>query len=166
MIIDKKGKLFGKINIIDICVVLIIVVAIAVTYFKFNLSAHSDVTKSNATVVYTLEACNVRDFTIDGIKAGDKLFDEETDKFIGTIVSVDSDTAFDYITRTDGTIVKADMPERKNLIITVECPAIIREGAVVTESGKQIYLNQNNVCYTQTVQTEFKTIAINEIVDK
>ena len=38
MIIDNKGRLFGKINIVDICVILIVVLAVGLTYFKFNKS--------------------------------------------------------------------------------------------------------------------------------
>lgn len=160
MIIDNKGKLFGKINIIDVCVILIIAIAIGVTYFKFNLSAHSDVTTTNSKATYTIRATKVRSFTADSISVGDKVFDRETDKFVGTVVDVTKKGATDYIELNNGSVVKADVPERYNVDVTIECPAIVRGGAIVTESGKQIYVNQQGAYYTQTVETEFKTISV------
>ena len=36
MIIDNKGKLFGKVSIIDICVILVVVVGIVGAYFTVS----------------------------------------------------------------------------------------------------------------------------------
>ncbi|MBQ8526605.1 MAG: DUF4330 domain-containing protein [Clostridia bacterium] len=164
MIIDNKGKLFGKINIIDICVILIVVLALAMTYFKFNLSAHSDVVEYETTVTYTIQARNLRSFTLDGVEIGDKLYDHSSDKYSGTIVDKNITPATEYLTRADGTIVKTGLPERYDLELTVESPALIKNGMVVLESGKSIHLNQTNSYYTQKIQTDFETmdIKINE----
>ena len=160
MIIDNKGRLFGKINIIDICVILVVVMAIAVTYFKFNFSAHSDVVTSNATATYTIRAYKVRSFTADAIAVGDKVFDKETDKFVGTVTAVSSAQAKDFVTLSDGVVKSAPMPDRYDVEVSIECPVVVKNGATITESGKQLYLNQRGAYYTQTVESEFEMIKI------
>lgn len=160
MILDKKGKLFGKINLVDISVILIIIIAVAATYFKFNLSAHSDVTRSDAEVIVTLRATGVRDFTVDAYEVGDKVYDDESGKYVGEIVEKTTTEAKDHLTKTDGTVSEQLLPERSNLIIKVKSSALVREDGVVLESGKQVYLNQENVYCTQTAQTQFETVEI------
>lgn len=160
MILDKKGKLFGKINLVDLSVILIIIIAVAATYFKFNLSAHSDVTRKDADVVITLRAVNVRDFTVDAYEVGDKLYDTGNGKLLGEIIEKTTTESMEHITKVDGTVVEQVLPERKNLVVKVKSAATVREDGVVLEGGKQLYLNQSNTLYTQTAITNFETMQI------
>ena len=155
---DNKGRIFGKFNIIDICVVVILIIAVAVTYFKFNMSAHSDVTTSNGRAEYTILTKGVRGFTAEQFKVGDKVFDKESDKCIGEVVSVASQPAYEYITKTDGSIVLAEMPERYDVSVTVQTDAVINDKGINANSAKFLYLNQNSTYYTQTVQIEAKLV--------
>ena len=151
--IDNKGKLFGKINIIDLCVILIIIAAIGVTVFKFKFSAHSDVSDANGTVTYTVTTKGVRDFTVKQFKVGDKMFDKENDKYMGDVVSVSSEPAMDFITCADGSMKYVAMPERYDLTVVVSSQARISGDEIITSGGKQIFLNQKGNYYTQTVIT-------------
>ncbi len=155
---DNKGRIFGKFNIIDLCVVVILIIAVVATYFKFNMSAHSDVTTSNGRAQYTILVKGVRAFTVDQFEIGDKVFDKESDKCIGEVVAVDTEPSFEYITRTDGSIVMAQMPERYDLRVTVQTDAVINSKGVNANSAKFLYLNQNSNYYTQTVQVEAKLV--------
>ena len=155
---DNKGRIFGKINIIDLCVVVILIIAVAVTYFKFNMSAHSDVTTSNGRAEYTILAMGLRSFTVDQFEIGDKFFDIESDKCIGEVVAVETEPAYEYITKADGDIVLAEMPERYNMLVTVQTDAVINDKGINANSAKFLYLNQNSTYYTQTVQGEAKLV--------
>ena len=155
---DNKGKLFGKINIIDLCVVAILIIAVAVTYFKFNMSAHSDVTTSNGRAEYTILTNGVREFTVDQLEIGDKVFDKESDKFIGEVTAVNTKPAYEYITKTDGTVVMAELPERYDLEVTVQTDVMVNDRGVSANGAKFLYLNQNSTYYTQTVQVEAKLV--------
>ena len=155
---DNKGRIFGKINIIDICVVVILIIAVAATYFKFNMSAHSDVTTSNGRAEYTILAKGLRSFTVDQFEIGDKVFDKESEKCIGEVVAVETAPAYEYITKTDGNIVHAQMPERYDLRVTVQTDAVINDKGINANSAKFLYLNQNSTYYTQTVQVEAKLV--------
>ena len=159
MIIDKKGKLFGKINVVDIAVVLIIVVAVAVTYFKFNMSEHSDVTEYKTSVTYTINARNLRNFTTDAVDVGEILYDKASDKPAGKIIDKKVSPSKEYITCADGSIVKADLPDRYDLELVVESPALIRNGMVIIECGS-VHLNRTASYYTRRILTDFETTDI------
>ena len=160
MIIDKKGKLFGIINIVDLCVILVVLVAIGAIYFKFNLSSHSDIAASEDRVVVTYKVASVRDFTLRQFEIGDKLFSDEDDSFIGEVVNVSKEPATDYIKTIDGGIKKAEQPDRFDVFVDVECSAYIDGDKVYIHGGKQLYLNQEDIYYTDTVQTTAKVVDI------
>ncbi len=158
---DNKGKLFGKINIVDLLVIVIVVVAIAVTYFKFNLSAHSDVTTSNGQVQYTLLTKAVRMYTVDQLVEGDKVFDEESGKCIGQIVKVEYEPAYDYVVKTDGTAVLSRIPEKYDVKVTVLSDAIINDSGINANGAKFVYYNQKGIYYTKRAQIESQVVELN-----
>ena len=160
---DNKGKLFGKINIIDLFVILIIIAAIGVTYFKFNLSAHSDVVSSNGTVEYTLFAKSVRMYTVEQLVEGDKIYDEESGKCVGTIIGVEYEPAYDYVIKTDGTPVYSRIPEKYNVKVKVRADAVINGMGVNANGSKSLYYNQNGTYYTKRAQVEFRITDLNVI---
>ncbi len=160
---DNKGKLFGKINIVDLLVILIVVVAIAVTYFKFNLSTHSDVTTSNGQAQYTLVTKAVRMYTVDQLVEGDKVFDEESGKCVGEIVKVEYEPAYDYVIKTDGTPVYSQIPERYDVKVTVLTDAIINDSGISANGAKFMYYNQKGIYYTKRVQVEAQVVELNVV---
>lgn len=152
--IDNKGKLFGKINIVDLFVILIIIVAAIFTYFKFNVSKHSDITTSNGKAQFTIRVKDVRDFTANNFEVGHKVYDHESGKCIGVIKKVEVSDAYDYITKTDGTIAYSKRPERYNVELLIETDAVVNEKGINAGGTRTLYYNQKSVIYTKFVQTE------------
>lgn len=65
-IIDEKGRLFGKVNLIDLAVVLILVVAVAAVGMKlFGNQAVSAVTSQQVTLTYEVVAQDVPQHVAD-----------------------------------------------------------------------------------------------------
>ncbi len=156
---NNKGKLFGKINVVDLLVVLIVIVAVAVTIFKFNFSAHSDVTSSNAKAQYTILTKQVRMFTVDQLVVGDKIFDEESGKCVGEITDVSFEPAFDYVIKTDGTPVYSQIPEKYDVKVTIETDCVVNDSGI-NANGKFLYYNQKNIYYTKRVQIESQMVEL------
>lgn len=136
--IDNKGKLFGKISIVDLLIVLLVVVAIGATVFKFGFSAQKDVNESTEKIEYVVRVRGVRDFTVNSIKVGTELYDEESEEFIGTVKKVDVKEAMDYAVKNDGTTVYTAKPERYDVYITVESDGRILNGAYFVGGTKEI----------------------------
>lgn len=147
--IDNKGRLFGKINIVDLLIVLLIVTAIGATVYKFGFSAHSDVNESDLKIEYVLKTRGVREFTSNSINPGDEIYDEETDDFIGIVTDVRKEEAMDFITKADGTIEYVPKPERYDVFITVESDARFIGGGYFAGGTKEIGVFSNISIYSQ-----------------
>lgn len=152
-----------KINIVDVFVIIIIIAAIAFTYFKFNMSEHADVTSSNVKAEYTILVSSLRDFTIDEFCAGDKVYDDESGKYIGTIKDIKIEDSYDYITKTDGTVVYARLPQRYNVKLIMEADAVLNDKGIAVSGAKTLHSNQKIVIYTQKVQTEGQVLDVRTV---
>lgn len=137
--IDKKGKLFGKINIIDLAIVAIVIIAIFASYYRLNLSSHSDASYTDSKIEYVLKTKDpVRDFTVNSFEVGDKVCDRESGKYIGEIVKIEKTPAKDFIDMADGSIKIAEIPEKYDLFLTINSNAKITQEGYFAEGSKQI----------------------------
>ncbi len=125
--LDKKGKLFGKINIIDFCVIIIIIVLAAGAVYKFKFMDKTSNNTAMQPVTYTVKVEKVRSYALDNIEVGDILFDKTSGNAIGTISNVESEPATDYVEMDDGSIVKGNVENRINIILTVDADAVKNE---------------------------------------
>lgn len=161
MIIDNKGKLFGKINIVDLLVVLIIILAVLVTYFKFNMSAHSNVSETNGYVEFDVQIDSVRYFTTQSLNVGDVVYDSQNDVCLGEIVSKRIEPEKKHITKADGTIVLSEMPERYKLFITIGSDARINDSGIYVGGTKPVIKYQNLEMETQKNKFQGKVSVVN-----
>ena len=98
MIIDKKGKLFGKVSVIDIITILIIVVVGFFLVNKFKLFTQSDgVTKDDLEIVFYQEEVN--DFSAKAVKIGDTSSESLNNVSLGEVtdVKIDKSVSWDRI---------------------------------------------------------------------
>jgi len=164
MIIDNKGKLFGKINIVDLAVILVVIVAIVgvvLTKVKLDnskiLSDDSNMLiKSSAEMdklEIELKVKEVRDVTRDAIIVGDDVYQVANDKFLGTVARVESTPAMRDVKGDNGTVYVAEVPDRYDVTIVVETEGKKKDDGFYTESNVQILYGREMEIKTSTVQT-------------
>lgn len=163
MIIDKNGKIMGKISIVDICVILVVIVGIVGGYVtlstlnagKFNgnskLALNSSSSTINATVTFSVKG--VRFMTKDALRVGDEMYDAKDNKLIGTISKVTSEPAQKEYTATDGTFYKSVIPEKFDVEIYVDVSGKNTETGFHTESDLQLLYGKEIEIRTPTVKT-------------
>jgi len=163
MFIDKKGKLFGKISIVDICVLLVVVIGILGVVFTIknlnsgkldgnvNISLNSGDSSEIAEIGLLLK--EVRDVTKDAIIIGDDVYTTKDNKLIGTIKSIDSKPSERNVTPGDGNVYKNIIPERYDVTIFVEAKGKKTDTGFFTESGEQILYNDALEIKTTTIKT-------------
>ncbi len=90
MIIDKKGKLFGKINIIDLLIILVLVAAVAVAGVRFLTAGDAEKKKAEEPDLlrFTYYAEEVNDWVADSVKVGDELFDATYAQEVGEVTDI------------------------------------------------------------------------------
>ena len=161
MLIDQKGKLFGKISIIDILVIVILVAGCFGAYLTYKkvkggavLTENKGIVRQDGTldtleVRMRLEA--VRDMTKDAIHSGDEVFAKDTGKYIGEVVRVETEPATEVVSGFDGTAYEAVIPDKIDVIMIVHVPG------KRTDSG---YFTSNNLHITYDSAFEIKTPTI------
>ena len=128
-ITDKKGKLFGNINVVDFFVIVIVVVLLGGAYYKFGVLDKTSTGGTLQPVTYTVEVKRVRDYVFQNVQEGDELFDKTSGKSIGKIVKVESTPSTEPVLCQDGIYKIGTVQNRIDVVFTV-----MGEGTV-TEDG-------------------------------
>lgn len=153
--IDEKGRLFGKINIVDLLVILVIVIAAAVLGVKFLKPGGGSAIGGGSTgthVEYTVLVENVQPEVYESVKAfvdaGDATLMASGELLDGQVTSVTAVPHEDTVSvdTTDGTV---ELPAAKNLLdltFTVECNV---SNTITTEIGTQeVRVGKNHIVKT------------------
>lgn len=120
MIIDKKGKLFGKINIIDLLIIAVVIAAVGIVGYKYFYGGETAATASSAATI-TFYAEEITDFVLDGtINQGDEVYDVQEKVSLGTVTGVEYSDAVSYTVDSDGNYVQTSKPGHKSVILTAE----------------------------------------------
>lgn len=144
-ILDNKGRLFGKINMVDLLIVLLLVSIAAGAYLFFFGGSDNQVAETGK-VVYDFEITNVNKDFVDAITPGDPIRDSNRGNELGTVVSKTSREATmlneDLI---NGRYVIAEVPDAYDVIITIEAngnitPANIIVGGAEVKVGKKFFI--------------------------
>lgn len=144
MFIDKKGKLFGKINIIDFLIIVVLVVAIAVVGVKFLGGKKGGDTQTIQMQFYIEE---VDKWVAENVKEGDALYDGTFDQDLGVVTGVEIGEAQTWALTSDGQYVTATRGDNfKSMTITGEVQGTKTEvGAEV--NGKRYGVGHSMVLY-------------------
>lgn len=129
-IIDQNGRLFGKISVIDIVVVLIVIAMAFALHIKNNELDASKTTGAGTTITFTTLAENLPLYVADAVQVGDKVYDKERSSggAIGIITDVKRLPASETKELTDGTFAALPNEDACNLLITVEGSGMVTDG--------------------------------------
>ena len=75
-IIDKNGRLFGLVSIIDVVVLLVVAVMALALYVRGNRTVTGS-TLSNVPISFQMVIEVAPDYLADSIQVGDKIYDKE-----------------------------------------------------------------------------------------
>lgn len=164
MIIDENGKLFRKVSIIDILIVLVILLCIAGAVIRFS-GLLGDNNSSPVKIEYVLQVKQIRDKSVDAIMKKGELYSSLSDEaYLGTITNVEKHSNDDYSELVDGTIVKTSATDRYDVLITVQVDGKQTGSALYTKDGKRIEIGSLEYVATKwaSLETEVKSVNIIE----
>lgn len=165
MIINKQGKLFGKISVIDILAIIAVLVLIAGIYTKFikNDNTNVDVSTSSSVFEYDITVSRVRIGTVEALKAGGPVTDVSTKEEMGEIVAVSERPAYNSDTMSDGSYRYAEVPDRYDVTVTVQVNGKISADGFYTRQNKQITTGSSYTFSSKLAQTSGIVSAVREI---
>ena len=154
--IDKKGRVFGKINIIDLMVVLIIACIIFVIAFKiFGNEMKEDSSKTEGTVTLTLSMLNVVSEARDYINVGDRIikFNNMSDTSSFEVVSVRFEKTKNVNVTDSGMVVLGDSELYSNVYVEIKSQGKKDDDGIMV-GGVYVFVNQtvdlNTTSFTGT----------------
>lgn len=138
-IIDRNGRLFGKISVIDVLVILVVLVMAAALYFKEH-QAHTGTSVVEQTITFQIRARGVNNHVAAAIQEGDGVYDSvyaSGGRALGEIVEI-------QVERDPGTKLKPDLGDGTTGLMgaddTVDLLITVRGQGLV--NGKNYSLNR------------------------
>ena len=106
-IIDEKGRLFGKVSIIDVIVVVFVILLCGVCVYKYiNREKGEVVNREKEKLVVTFLVDEVPDYVTETLKEGKKVRDAQWRANLGTLLSYDVRPSVSYATTFQGDYIK------------------------------------------------------------
>ncbi len=129
MIIDKKGRLFGKISIIDILIILVLI-AIIIFAYKFFNKKEVVVNDDTVDMYYTVETRNMTKEFIDQVRnnEGKSLYNAVRNYYIGEMVSCEVEPFYTYENNYEtGTVDRVECEGKYSVYIKIKGSAKLSE---------------------------------------
>ncbi len=121
-IVDRQGRLFGLINIIDILVVLLVVSALGFYVYKHK-AVNPRIAPAAKTYTVQVLVQEVRQVTVNELRSGLVVKEFDANTVMGTIRAVDIKPALRLVQRDDGQVLSTPVPDRSDVTLTIEAPA-------------------------------------------
>lgn len=158
-IIDEKGKLFGKINVIDLLIIVVVFALALATFIKFGTS--DSYLSRDRVIEYTLLVENIRTPTVNAInEKKDGLLDFETKKEIGDIVNTELSNASELELLNNGKYKNIEYKDKYDLLLTIQVKGTETTDNFYTLSGKKLVVGDNITIYNEYASTMGKVKSI------
>lgn len=122
---EGNKKLFGKINIFDLAVILLLLVLVFGIGYKFLVLTREQ-RENTVKITYDLKIKSVRDLTVNAFHIGDTVYHYKLDEAIGTVTSITPTEAKEVLPMPDGTVEIAPVEDRYDLIVSVKGNAVLQ----------------------------------------
>ena len=153
-LMDRNGRLFGKISIIDVLVIAIVLVMAFALYVKTNRNEITSTTTTNSTITYQMLVRGVRTYLADAVKEDDLIYDLDRNGggSLGQIVSIERQPGSKLAELKDGTIEAVPVEDGVDLLLTIEGSGIISDGRYLLNRVYDLGVNSSRNFCTQYAQ--------------
>lgn len=144
MIIDNKGRLFGKLSIIDLFVLVVLISIVIFGLLKIGNSQGIGIMEPMRPVTITFFTEELEDFTADTLKIGDPVADNHTNVEFGTITQINRGESIDFNPNSDGILIPSSKAGYSSVEITTQFMGHEFENGVLV-SGHTFYAGEQIV---------------------
>ena len=133
--IDEKGRLFGKINIVDLLIVLVVIAALCFVVFRYVLpQKDSGDIEKRELVLYCHDTPK---FTARQIKEGAKVWDQALDVDLGTVKSFEIMPLYDTVAGPDGKIHQVESDWLCSVRLVLDSDGVMEDHGI--KIGGELY---------------------------
>lgn len=135
LVIDEKGRLFGKINLFDFIIILIICIFLG--YGISKIAQRYLIKKEYDQYVIQLKALNLEEQVANSIKKGDVIVSPTGSKFGEIITAPQIKPTEVYVTTPEGLLISRTQPKLKDVYFTILVS--VPKGANTINYGNQTF---------------------------
>lgn len=144
-IVDEKGRLFGKVNLLDLVVVLAIVAVAGRFGYKHYMGKQAAPTGEEKQIEVTMKFAAVQQPTLDSLPVGTDIYDSKSGGYLGKVVDVRSQPAVVFTVGDDGRMYELPSKDRLDFFVVVAgggrvSPNMITLGDFEMKIGRTNYL--------------------------
>ena len=153
-LIDRNGRLFGKVSVIDLIVVAVVLVLAVALNMKNNHLSHTSTSVTNDPITYQVLVSGSRNYVADAIREGDLMFDQDRSSggTLGKILSIEVLPGSKMAELNDGTVEVIPAEDCVNLLLTVQGVGIVSDGRVLLNRIYDLGVNSARNFYTKYAQ--------------
>ena len=153
-LIDRNGRLFGTVSVIDLIVVAVVLVLAVALNMKNNHLSHTSTSVTNDPITYQVLVSGSRNYVADAIREGDLMFDQDRSSggTLGKILSIEVLPGSKMAELNDGTVEVIPAEDCVNLLLTVQGEGIVSDGRVLLNRIYDLGVNSARNFYTKYAQ--------------
>lgn len=142
-LVDRKGRLFGKINLLDL-VVLLAVLAVA-GRFVYQQFRSDEITAvgEDREIEMTFMLPHVEQYTIDVLTEGEAVYDSKSNTYMGKVVDVDKRPSVVVREGPDGRLYESESDTKYDYFVTISGPGRVTSNGV-TMGGIEVKVGRSN----------------------
>lgn len=150
-LIDEKGRLFGRVSIIDLLIVLAVLVLGLGYVYKRTSAEVKQITGADNVFYVTVSNLDPYGFDLEAVQIGDVLYKQYDRQPLGRVVAYTTEPFTEILVKSDGTAVLAPVEDRHTLYITLECTGSITDtgyfvnGSMPVADGMKITVQSNRI---------------------
>lgn len=155
-----------KFNKLDGLIIVFVIVLIGIFVYKQTTDVYdtykgdSDI-EEMSTQEFTYMIEEVRDYTLDAIGIGDNFYEDTSGVYIGKVVKVWSEPYKRDLMTNDGRYVRAEVPEKSVVYMTLEGPILENESEYLASGTFELKMNSRTVLASNRVTFESKLAYFN-----
>lgn len=158
--IDEKGRIFGKVSIVDLAILLVIV-ALVFAYLYRDRAA--DVSTQASTIVVKVVCPNVYPGVEDNLQVGDTLVASSAFTSV-KITEMKVEPANWVVTDGNGQMMLSTNPFRKDIFLTLETKTSQVTPAEITFAGQKVRAGKDDF-FVNTQKVTLKGTVISVLVE-
>lgn len=133
-----------KLNFIDYFIIFIVISIVGVLGLKFRNasikpSANNIEVNNKRDVVLVIKG--VRQYSVDALRIGDKIYSDDTNNYFGKIKDIQVTEDYEPVIKNNGEAVLTRNPEKFEIRITAECNIMERANGYFAEGITEVKVN-------------------------
>lgn len=145
----------GKLNILDLAIILIIILFIGIFLItknsaSSNLSSNVENSGTTNSFIYTIKIEGLSETSTEMFKIGDDVYDKVSNVYIGKISNLEITNSIGLIDRNNGEIVEAEVPRKIDVKLSITTNGTINDGEYLANNLIRILVGN-----TKQIKTKY-----------